>query len=103
MPDPTTRALESIPPSVASFARPRPTTYGHGMGFLDKLLGRTKPVAEDAGDKAGSMADTATDTAEKAWDKGADAAGDAADTAKNAASEVADAASDAAGTDSSAA
>jgi hypothetical protein len=82
-------------------------TYRHAMGFLDKLLGRTKQATDDAGEKAGSLGDKAEDAGEKAWDKGTDAAGDTADEAKDTVSDLTDrgedAASDAPASDSSAA
>lgn len=49
------------------------------MGFLDKLLGRTKETAGDAADKAAPVVDKAQDAAGDAWDKAGDVASDAKD------------------------
>ena len=45
------------------------------MGFLDKLLGRSKETAEGVGDSAKDMGDTAKDTAADLGDKAQDAVG----------------------------
>ena len=58
------------------------------MGFLDKLLGRTKETAGDVADKAAPVVDKAQDAAGDAWDKAGDAAGDAVDEAKDAVSDL---------------
>ena len=76
------------------------------MGFLDKLLGRSKEAAGDVAEKAAPTVDKAQDAAGQAWDKtkdladdakdkvgdlrdeGEDTAGDVADEAKDAVSEA---------------
>jgi uncharacterized protein YjbJ (UPF0337 family) len=58
------------------------------MGFLDKLLGRTKETAGEAADKAAPVVDKAQDAAGDARDKAGDAAGDAGDEAKDAVSDL---------------
>jgi hypothetical protein len=47
------------------------------MGFLDKLLGRSKEAADTAGDKAMEYGDKAVDAAKDAGDKGEDLYGEA--------------------------
>jgi hypothetical protein len=47
------------------------------MGFLDKLLGRSKDVADTAGDKAMEYGDKAVDVAGDAGDKAAEVFGEA--------------------------
>ena len=58
------------------------------MGFLDKLLGRTKDTAEDVAEKAAPAVDKAEHGAEQAWDTSKDVAEDAADKAKDTVSEL---------------
>ena len=58
------------------------------MGFLDKLLGRTKETAGDAADKAAPVVDKAQDAAGDAWDKAGDVTGDAVDEAKDTVSDL---------------
>jgi hypothetical protein len=52
------------------------------MGFLDKVLGRTKETAGSLAEKAGPALDKAQDASGGAWDKSKDVAGDAADKAR---------------------
>jgi hypothetical protein len=47
------------------------------MGFLDKLLGRSKDVADTAGDKAKEFGDKTGDVAKDAGGKAEDVYGDA--------------------------
>ena len=58
------------------------------MGFLDKLLGRTKETAGDVADKAAPVVDKAEDAAGDAWDKTDDVAHDAVDEAKDTVSDL---------------
>jgi len=58
------------------------------MGFLDKLLGRTKETAGEAADKAAPVVDKAEDAAGDAWDKTDDVAHDAVDEAKDTVSDL---------------
>jgi hypothetical protein len=58
------------------------------MGFLDKLLGRGKDAAGDAGDMAGKKADAAGDAGDKAMDAAGDAGDKAAEMADDAKSRV---------------
>jgi len=92
----TTSGAESIPlpdRHPVPFAGGRPATYGHGaMGFLDKLLGRTK-------DTAGNVADKTQDSTEQVWDKSTDVAGDVADEAKETVSDLTDRDDDASATE----
>ena len=44
------------------------------MGFLDKLLGRTKDTAGDVAEKAAPAVDRAEEAADQTWDKAKDAA-----------------------------
>jgi hypothetical protein len=66
------------------------------MGFLDKLLGRTKETAGDVAEKAAPVVDKAQEGASQAWDTTKDAAGDVADKAKDALDRGKDDATDAA-------
>jgi hypothetical protein len=68
-----------------AFAGHGKTTYGHAMGFLDKLLGRSKDAAEKT-----------EDTAAQAWDKATDVVGDTAEEAKDKVSDLTDPGGDAA-------
>ena len=45
------------------------------MGFLDKLLGRSKETAQDIGESAKDLGDKATDTASDLGDTAKDAVG----------------------------
>ncbi len=56
------------------------------MGFLDRLLGRTKQVAEGAADTAGDV----VDKGQEAGGKVVEGAGDVADKAKDVAGDAAD-------------
>jgi hypothetical protein len=47
------------------------------MGFLDKLLGRSKEAADTAGDKAMEYGDKAVDMAKEGGEKAEDLYGDA--------------------------
>jgi hypothetical protein len=58
-------------------------TGGASMGFLDKLLGRTKDVAGDVAAKTGDIAEKTVDVAGDAASKGADVAGDVYDKSKD--------------------
>ena len=75
------------------------------MGFLDKLLGRTKDTAGDVAEKVEPMVDKAQDSASQAWDKAKDKLDDATDkgedTAGDAAAQAKDTVSDAASTSDS--
>jgi hypothetical protein len=53
------------------------------MGWLDKLLGRSKEVASDVADTAGDAVDKGVDVAGDAIDKGQELAGDAVDKGKD--------------------
>jgi hypothetical protein len=53
------------------------------MGFLDKLLGRSKEGAGDLADTAGDVVDKSVDVADDAIDKGQELAGDAVDKGKD--------------------
>ncbi len=77
------------------FATRANTTYGPGMGFLDKLLGRAKETAGDVADKAAPMVDKAQNAADNAWDSAKDMADDVADEAKDKVSELTDRGDDA--------
>lgn len=63
------------------------------MGFLDKLLGRTKETAGDVGEKAAPVVDKAQDAAGQAWDETKDGADDAKDKVGDVAGEAKDAVS----------
>jgi hypothetical protein len=54
-------------------------TEEEAMGWLDKLLGRSKEVAGDVADTAGDLAAKGADAAGDVVEKGADVAGDAID------------------------
>jgi uncharacterized protein YjbJ (UPF0337 family) len=58
------------------------------MGFLDKLLGRTKETAGDVADKAAPVVGKAQDAAGDAWDKAGDVASDAVDETKDVVSDL---------------
>ena len=68
------------------------------MGFLDKLLGRTKDTAGDVGEKAAPVVDKAEEAADQTWDKAKDVADDATEKlgGEDDVTHAADAASDAA-------
>ncbi len=53
------------------------------MGWLDKLLGRSKEGAGDVADTAGDVVDKGVDVAGDAIDKGQELAGDAVDKGKD--------------------
>ena len=60
------------------------------MGFLDKLLGRSKEGAGDVADTAGDVVDKGVDVAGDAVDKGVDVADDAIDKGQELAGDAVD-------------
>jgi hypothetical protein len=60
------------------------------MGFLDRLLGRTKEAGRDVTETVGNAADKAEDVAGDVVDKAEDVADDAMDKAEDVADDVKD-------------